>query len=102
MKLRITFLVIVTCYLGYYLGIRHENPQQYMVEIDTIIPFLNLVLGTFLTSSGAAILNQYRERHLDKLMDRTKNRPLPTKRISLKNAFFISLFFMSLGFSLTL
>lgn len=97
MKLRITFLVIVTCYLGYYLGIRHENPQQYMVEIDTIIPFLNLVLGTFLTSSGAAILNQYRERHLDKLMDRTKNRPLPTNAIKPFNALALGIVFSVFG-----
>ena len=79
-KPRITLLVIVTTYLGYYLGLRSQN--LYMVEYDSIIRFFHLVVGVFFTSSGSAVLNQYIERNLDSKMDRTKNRPLPKNEIS--------------------
>lgn len=53
-----------------------------------------LAAGVFFLASGASILNQITERELDLLMERTKNRPLPLKRISLNSALFmcISLF----------
>lgn len=79
-KPRITFLVIVTAYLGYYLGLRHNG--LLMIEFMSLIKFFHLVVGVFFTSSGAAILNQYIESDLDAKMDRTKDRPLPSKKIS--------------------
>ncbi len=40
------------------------------------------LLGTTLSVSGANTLNQYIEREGDKLMNRTKDRPLPTGRMN--------------------
>ena len=97
-KPRITLLVLLTGYLGYYLGLRHISSDLYMVERSSIISFLHLVVGTFLTSSGSAILNQYKEKDLDKLMDRTKNRPLPSNKIEPKNALFLGVIFCFIGF----
>ena len=97
MKPRITLLVIVTCYLGYYLGLRHGSNELFMMEQETIILFFHLVLGTLLTSSGSAVLNQYKERDLDLLMDRTKNRPLPLKKIKPINALILGLIFSISG-----
>ena len=79
-KPRITFLVIVTTYLGYYLGLRFNGLM--MIEYYSIINFIHLVVGVALTSSGSAILNQYIERDLDSKMNRTKFRPLPLGLIS--------------------
>ena len=53
-KINISFLVIVTCYIGYYLGLRYEGYN--MVELDNWIIFFYLVLGSFVSASGASIL----------------------------------------------
>jgi len=71
-KLRLTFLVIVTTFIGFFLGSTGG--------INWLLLF-NVLLGTFLAACGAAVLNQYIEMDLDGLMDRTKDRPLPTKRM---------------------
>lgn len=44
-------------------------------------PWLPLIAGVWLTAAGACSLNQFQERDLDRLMQRTKGRPLPTGRI---------------------
>ena len=63
MKPRITILVIITSYLGYYLGLRYTG--LVMMELDSIIRFIHLAIGVFLTSSSSAIFNQYFEIDLD-------------------------------------
>jgi len=94
-KIRITLFVIITSYLGYYLGLRYSEFK--MVELDNIIIFFHLVIGVFLTSSASAILNQYLEIDLDAKMLRTQSRPLPSKRINKNIALFLGLFFSVFG-----
>jgi len=94
-KMNITILVVITSYLGYYLGLRYMD--FIMVEYESWIIFLYLISGTFISSSGACILNQYFEVEFDKRMNRTKLRPLPTGLIKLKNALTLGLFFSFLG-----
>ena len=89
-KPRITFLVIVTTYLGYYLGLRYNGYM--MTEFSTLTIFFHLVLGVALSSSGSAILNQYIERDLDLKMDRTKSRPLPSGKVAPHSALFLGVF----------
>ena len=94
-KMNITILVVITSYLGYFLGLRYMD--FIMVEYESWIIFLYLISGTFISSSGACILNQYFEVEFDKKMNRTKLRPLPTGSIKLKNALTLGLFFSFLG-----
>ena len=94
-KMNITILVVITSYLGYYLGLRYENLM--MIEYESWIVFLYLIIGTFISSSGACILNQYFEVEYDKKMERTKFRPLPTKEIDLNIALILGVLLSFLG-----
>src|SRR6185436_11877871 len=49
--------------------------------------FLALSLGGLLVTSAANGFNQIIEKDLDKLMDRTKNRPMPLSVLSVNEAF---------------
>jgi protoheme IX farnesyltransferase len=40
------------------------------------------IFGLFILAGGAAAQNQYQERNLDRLMERTRTRPLPSGKIS--------------------
>ena len=94
-KMNITILVVITSYLGYYLGLRYMG--YLMIEYESWINFLYLISGTFISSSGACILNQYFEVEFDMKMNRTKNRPLPTGIIKLNNSLILGLFFSFFG-----
>jgi heme o synthase len=67
-KARLTFLVVLTTVVGFYLGT--SGAARWDVLAATLI-------GTALVASGAAALNQYIERFHDARMDRTSSRPLP-------------------------
>ncbi|HLX70757.1 MAG TPA: heme o synthase [Verrucomicrobiae bacterium] len=71
-KARLTFLVVLTTLVGFYLGYR--GPVNYLL-------MLHAVLGTALVASGASALNQLLEREYDAKMRRTRNRPLPSGRL---------------------
>jgi len=71
-KARLTFLVLLTTFVGYYAG--STGPLDWA-------RLLNTVLGTFLVASGAAALNQLIEREHDAKMRRTEDRPLPSGRM---------------------
>ena len=51
-----------------------------------------LILGGFLVTAASNGLNQVIERDLDKLMDRTSNRPLPDQRLSVTEALAVCIF----------
>ena len=93
-KPRITLLVLVTAYLGYYLGLRSQG--DHMVSVESWLILFYLILGTWATSAGAAVLNQVIERRHDAKMARTKNRPLVIGKISPMNALVFGII-LSLG-----
>ena len=76
-KPRLNFLVLVTTAVGYYMAVRTTT------DWARLLPAL---VGTALTAAGAAVLNQVIERDHDRLMPRTRNRPLPAGRISMPEA----------------
>jgi len=89
-KPRITMLVLVTAYLGYYLGLRSLG--NHMATVDSWLILFYLILGTWATSAGAAVLNQVIERRHDAKMTRTKNRPIVIGKIGPMNALIFGAF----------
>ena len=89
-KLRLTLLVTFSAVFGFLLS---SN------EIDYFSLFILIISGVFITGSSV-INNQIIEKNLDKLMNRTKGRPLPTNKLSSKNALIISIILAILGLSL--
>jgi heme o synthase len=77
-KFRLSFLVSFSGAFGYYLAIRKED-----VVITDILLFA--LTGFCLTVSSVTV-NQIIEKDLDALMNRTKSRPIPTHRVSIKEA----------------
>ena len=93
-KPRIGLLVITTAYLGYYLGLRSEN--SHMLQSSEWITLIHLLVGMFLSCCGACAFNQVFERNIDSKMNRTKNRPLPLKKITPRNAYiFATMLFLT-------
>ena len=90
-KVRIGFLVLTTTIIGFYLGAQGK--------IDNILLSFT-VIGTLLSSTGSSVMNNVIESESDKLMDRTKNRVLPTKKISLNFAKFLGITFIISGLSI--
>ncbi len=77
LKVRLSFLVAFSCGFGYILGSGGE------------LGWMNLLIicfGGFLVSGASVTINQVIEKDLDKLMERTKNRPIPTGRITATEA----------------
>ncbi|MEQ1869896.1 MAG: heme o synthase [Vicinamibacterales bacterium] len=77
-KPRLNLLVVATSAAGYYLGATRPVLPLEMAEA---------VIGTALVASGAAVLNQVYERDTDRLMRRTRTRPLPDGRVSPPDAY---------------
>lgn len=87
-KPRMNFLVVITTMVGYYMG-AWDSPDLPLM--------IHALLGTALTAAGASVLNQYIERDLDKLMPRTRNRPLPGGRITPLEALALGVTFGIIG-----
>ena len=71
-KPRVVLMVLVTTLVGYYVAL--PGPADWARVV-------HLVVGTILAAGGTLALNQYRERDIDGLMERTRLRPLPDGRL---------------------
>lgn len=89
-KFRLTSLVVLTTLAGYYMGFTHFDPTLVACAL----------VGTALTSSSAAALNQFLEVPYDSQMIRTKNRPIVMKQVSPLHSFTFSLVSGVTGISL--
>lgn len=81
-KPEVNLLILMTTLAGYYLASR--GPFR-------VIGLLNTLVGTLLVASGTATLNQWMERIWDGQMRRTASRPLPSGRLSAREAFLFGL-----------
>ena len=85
-KLKITFFVALSTIFGYIL----YSP---ILSVNMLI----VPIGVLFVAMGSAALNHLQEREFDKLMERTKRRPIPSGQISAGGTFFVALIFVSLG-----
>jgi protoheme IX farnesyltransferase len=71
-KARLTALVLLTTFVGFYLG--WQGAMNF-------VAMFHVLFGTALVAAGAAALNQLLEREHDAKMRRTADRPLPSGRM---------------------
>ncbi len=90
-KPRMNFLVLITTMVGYFMAVRPDDPNSAWLRV------IHTAIGTALTAAAAGVLNQVIERDYDKLMPRTRNRPLPAGRISPAEASAYGILFGALG-----
>ena len=86
-KVRLSFSVVISSVAGYFLAAD---------SIDYFILIL-LVVGGLAVVGASNIFNQVFEKDLDKLMERTQNRPLPAERITPVTALFLGVLLTLLG-----
>lgn len=77
-KFRLSSTVVFSSAIGFTLAVD---------KIDWVKLIL-FSIAAFATTAAANIINQIIEKDLDKLMSRTENRPLPSDRLSVKEAAF--------------
>ena len=85
-KPRVLLLVILNTAAGFILGVSGTCPYSLM---------LWTLFATALLAAGVAALNQYLERKRDCLMQRTANRPLPSGRLTPREALVFALAFIA-------
>jgi len=79
-KLKLTSFVVISAIMGYFMGGATFNLTEIIL----------LVVGGFLITCTSNALNQVIEKEHDKLMERTKKRPLPMNKLSIKEAIWVS------------
>jgi len=87
-KPRLNSLVLVTSVAAYYLGGGNELPWMRLVHT---------IVGTALVAAGASALNQLWERDTDRLMRRTRNRPLAASRVHPQDALWFGIALSAVG-----
>ena len=79
-KARVTSLVVMTAWCGYYFGSFKSGVSSLSIGL------FHALLGIGLVAGGTAALNEVIEHDIDGKMRRTAIRPLPGKRMSLTHA----------------
>ena len=85
-KFRVVLLSTLSAVTGFVLAAR-------CIPIE--LPLF--ITGIFALAAGSAALNQFQEHRLDRLMERTRHRPIPTGQLAPGQALGISLFLMVIG-----
>ena len=86
-KFRLSLLVALSSVFGFFIS----SSKVYINDV-----FI-LLVGGYLISSSSVINNQILEKDLDKMMNRTNKRPIPTGRISVYKSVIMSIFSMIIG-----
>ncbi|MGO2358401.1 MAG: heme o synthase, partial [Mesonia sp.] len=86
-KMRLAVSVVFSSVAGYFLG----------AEIIDFVEVLLLAIGGYMMVGASNAFNQVIEKDLDALMNRTKNRPIPSGRMSVNKALLIGSTLGALG-----
>ena len=89
-KARLAISVVFSTIAGYLLGVDSWDNSNWIV-------LLMLVVGGYCMVGASNVFNQIIETDLDALMDRTKNRPIPSLRLSTTSAFLVSVLLTLFG-----
>ena len=89
-KPRLLSSVLLSTVLGYFLPVDSSG---------SVFPLIYLLLGTAMVGSGAHTLNQWMELVPDSNMNRTKNRPLPARKLSGNEALVFGIIISVAGFT---
>ena len=86
-KFRLSITVVISSIAGYFLAVD-------VVHYPTL---LLLIVGGYAMVGASNVFNQVFKKDLDKLMERTQNRPLPTERMHPNTALFIGVMLALIG-----
>lgn len=86
-KVRLAVSVLFSAIAGYLLG----------AETLELSKLIILSIGGYCMVGASNAFNQVIEKDLDKLMNRTKNRPVPSKRISVNSALTVAVILTVIG-----
>lgn len=85
-KVRISLPIALSALTGYVLFTHNVDAQGWW-----------LLLGVFFMACSSSVLNHWQERDVDAQMPRTKDRPLPSGKISPQNALLVAIAFALVG-----
>jgi protoheme IX farnesyltransferase len=85
-KIKISLLVTFSAAAGYIL-------TAGQIKMGTLV----VTAAVFFLACGSCALNQYQEREIDELMERTKSRPLPSRRLEPATALWVASGLIFLG-----
>ena len=86
-KFRLSLLVALSSVFGFFISSSKVDLNEVFI----------LLVGGYLISSSSVINNQILEKDLDKMMNRTNKRPIPTGRMSVYKSVIMSIFSMIIG-----
>lgn len=92
-KAGLAISVLFSSIAGYLLGVNDDNPFQWSVLVV-------LAIGGYCMVGASNAFNQVIEKDIDSLMDRTKNRPVSSGRMSPKVALFVASLLTIIGITL--
>lgn len=90
-KVRVSLMVLITAAAGFYLGSLRSGISPFQPQM------FKAIFGIAIVTAGSSALNQVLERTTDRLMRRTRNRPMAAGRIGLLHGILLGLVLIVAG-----
>ena len=91
-KMGLSFSVVFSSVAGYLLAVENDSMSYYTLFI--------LAIGGYFMVGASNAYNQVIEKNTDALMKRTKNRPIPSGRMTVRTALVIAISFTVFGLTI--